>query len=83
VRLLAYAAWLPSRPFPPGGVQLTIKNKLLPKGRLWATFDSMAQAESYAKQLEGLLAQGVVPSSLLERTTAGREIWRRKTGCAP
>lgn len=60
---------------PSGGVQLTIKNKLLPKGRLWATFDSMAQAESYARQLEGLLAQGVIPSSLLERTTAGREIW--------
>ena len=38
---------------PSGGVQLTIKNKLLPKGRLSATFDSMAQAESYAKQLEG------------------------------
>jgi hypothetical protein len=29
----------------------------LPK-TLWATFDTFEQADAYAKQLEGLLAQG-------------------------
>lgn len=60
---------------PSGGIQLTIVNKLLPKKRLWATFDTLEQAESYARQLEGLLAQGIVPASLLERSTPTREIW--------
>lgn len=57
-----------------GAVQICIRNKLLPKP-LWATFDTDEQARAYAGQLEGLLAQGVVPAALLERTTPSREIW--------
>jgi integrase len=57
-----------------GTFQLSIKNRLLPK-TLWATFDSREQAEAYGRQLEGLLAQGIVPVSLLERSTADQEIW--------
>jgi integrase len=57
-----------------GTFQLSIKNKLLPK-TLWATFDSLEQAEAYGKQLEALLAQGIVPASLLERTKSTQEIW--------
>lgn len=57
-----------------GTFQLSIKNKLLPK-TLWATFDSFEQADAYGKQLEALLAQGIVPMSLLERSTPTQEIW--------
>lgn len=42
---------------------------------LWATFDSFEQADADAKQLEGLLAQGIVPTALLERTTPSRAVW--------
>jgi integrase len=59
---------------PSGSFQIRVTNKLLPK-TLWATFDTYDQADRYAKQLEGLLAQGIVPASLLERTTPSREIW--------
>ena len=59
---------------PSGSFQLCIKNKLLPK-TLWATFDSLEQARAYGDQLEGLLAQGIVPASLLERPTPRQEIW--------
>ena len=59
---------------PAGAFQLRIKNKLLPK-ILWATFDTREQAEAYGRQLEGLLAQGIVPSALLERSAAKVEIW--------
>lgn len=59
---------------PSGACQIRVSNKLLPKP-LWATFDTRDQAEAYAAQLEGLLAQGIVPASLLERTNPGREIW--------
>jgi hypothetical protein len=41
----------------------------------WATFDSYDAADQYAKQLEGLLAQGVVPLSLLERSKSNHVIW--------
>lgn len=57
---------------PSGSFQLSVKNRLLPK-TLWVTFDSFEQADAYGKQLEGLLAQGIVPASLLERTTPTRE----------
>lgn len=57
-----------------GTFQLCIKNKLLPK-TLWATFDTLESAEQYGAQLEGLLAQGIVPAALLERSTSTREIW--------
>lgn len=59
---------------PSGSFQISVKNKLLPK-TLWATFDTRDQAEAYASQLEGLLAQGIVPAALLERSTPSREIW--------
>lgn len=59
---------------PSGATQLCIRNKLLPKP-LYATFDSDEQARAYARQLEALLAQGIVPASLFERSTPSREIW--------
>ena len=60
--------------FANGTFQLRVSSKLLDKP-LYATFDSKEQAEAYGAQLEGLLAQGIVPKSLLERTKAGQEIW--------
>lgn len=59
---------------PSGTYQLCIRNRLLPKP-LWATFDSKAEAESYGQQLEALLKQGIVPSTLLERPTPKQETW--------
>jgi len=58
----------------PYGFQLRIVHKLLPKP-LWATFDTREAAEQYGRQLEGLLAQGIVPAALLERETPKQEIW--------
>jgi integrase len=58
----------------PYGFQLRVTHKLLPKD-LWATFDDYDTAERYGKQLEGLLAQGIVPASLLERGRDKQEIW--------
>lgn len=58
----------------PYGYQLRISHKLLPKD-LWATFDTRDAAEQYARQLEGLLAQGIVPAALLEREAPRQEIW--------
>lgn len=52
------------RPTPTGRYQLTITNKLLPKGRKWFTFDSQAEAEVYATQVEKWLAAGLVPPEL-------------------
>ena len=60
--------------FTNGTFQLRVSSKLLDKP-LYATFDSREQAETYGLQLEGLLAQGIVPTSLLERTKSGQEIW--------
>lgn len=57
-----------------GTFQLRISNKLLPKP-LYATFDSLEQAKAYGTQLEGLLAQGIVPAALLERPKSAQEIW--------
>jgi integrase len=58
----------------PYGFQLRISHKLLPKD-LWATFDTREAAEQYGRQLEGLLAQGIVPAALLERDQPRQEIW--------
>jgi hypothetical protein len=58
----------------PYGFQLRIKHKLLPKD-LWAAFDTREAAEQYGRQLEGLLAQGIVPAALLEREQPKTEIW--------
>jgi hypothetical protein len=58
----------------PYGFQLCVTHKLLPK-KLWATFDTGEAAEQYGAQLEGLLAQGIVPAALLERDQPKNEIW--------
>lgn len=58
----------------PYGFQLRISHKLLSKD-LWATFDTREAAEQYGRQLEGLLAQGIVPAALLERDQPRQEIW--------
>ncbi|WP_156404014.1 site-specific integrase [Massilia sp. Root1485] len=58
----------------PYGFQLRVSHKLLPKD-LWATFDTREAAEQYGRQLEGLLAQGIVPAALLERDQPRQEIW--------
>ena len=57
-----------------GTFQLRVSSKLLDKP-LYATVDTLDQAQTYDTQLEGLLAQGIVPKSLLERTKTGQEIW--------
>lgn len=57
-----------------GTFQVRVKNKLLPK-TLWATFDTFEQADAYGRQLEGLLAQGIVPNTLLERSSPKQELW--------
>lgn len=56
------------------GFQIRISNKLLPKV-LWATFDTREAAEQYMNQLEALLAQGIVPTALLDRSKPTTEIW--------
>lgn len=58
----------------PYGFQLRISHRLLSKD-LWATFDTRDAAEQYGRQLEGLLAQGIVPAALLERDQPRHEIW--------
>lgn len=58
----------------PYGYQLCVAHKLLPK-RLWITFDDYETAEQYGKQLESLLAQGIVPASLLEKKSSKGEVW--------
>lgn len=59
---------------PSGSFQIRVTSKLLPK-TFWATFDTYELANTYAKQLEGLLAQGIVPASLLDRSTTTRQNW--------
>lgn len=58
----------------PYGYQLCVTHRLLPK-RLWVTFDDFDTAEQYGKQLEGLLAQGIVPASLLDKKSSKVEFW--------
>jgi len=60
--------------FPNGTFQLRVTHKLLEKP-VYATFDKREEAEAYGLQLDGLLAQGVVPKSFLERGGKGEEIW--------
>ena len=47
-----------------GKFQLRIKNKVLPRP-LFYTFDTMAEAEAFKAQVDGLLKQGVVPQVLI------------------
>lgn len=60
--------------FDNGTFQLRVSHKLLDKP-LYATFDTREQAHAYGTHLKGLLAQGIVPKALLERTKSGEEIW--------
>lgn len=55
-------------------MQMRIVHRLLPK-LLYATFDGEDQACGYAVHLESLLAHGIVPAGLFERTEACKEIW--------
>lgn len=50
---------------PNGSFQLTIRNKLLPKS-YWVTLATYEEAERFGTQLDALLAQGIVPESLLK-----------------
>jgi len=49
--------------------QLRIKNKVLPKP-LFYTFDTLAEAEAFKAQVDGLLKQGVVPQVLMNAAEA-------------
>lgn len=59
---------------PKNRMQMRIVHRLLPKP-LYATFDGEDQARAYANHLESLLAHGIVPAGLFERTEARKEIW--------
>ena len=52
-----------------GKFQLRIKNKVLPKP-LFYTFDTLAEAEAFQAQVDGLLRQGVVPQVLMNAAEA-------------
>ena len=52
-----------------GKFQLRIKNKVLPKP-LFYTFDTLAEAEAFKSQVDGLLKQGVVPQVLMNAADA-------------
>lgn len=54
--------------------QVRIRNKLLPKQVLFATLNTESAARSYAEQMEGLLARGVVPVELMDSVTSGTKI---------
>jgi integrase len=56
------------------GFQLRVSHKLLPKD-FWATFDTREAAEQYGRQLDALLAQGIVPAALLEAGKPSQPIW--------
>lgn len=53
------------RQTPSGKFELRIRNKLLPKD-VYLTFDDESAAHSYGQQVDDLLKDGVVPTSLLE-----------------
>jgi len=59
---------------PSGAVQICVRHRLLPKP-LWATFDDEMQARAYARQLEALLGQGIVPAALLAHGPPPRAAW--------
>ncbi|NHZ88897.1 hypothetical protein F2P45_07645 [Massilia sp. CCM 8733] len=62
---------------PSGTFQLSVKNKLWPR-TFWATFDTFDEAQRYGQQLDGLLAQGIVPASLLEPRKGPSTSWSLK-----
>ena len=55
-----------------GRYELTITNKLLPKGRAFFTFDTEPEARAYGAQAEKWLAAGLVPPDLAVDTTVDR-----------
>jgi len=55
------------RKTPAGKYELCIRNKLLPK-RVYFTFDTEDQAETYGKQVDELLKHGVIPPGLVVET---------------
>ena len=57
-----------------GNFQLRVTSKLLGKP-LYATFDTKEQAETYGRHLDALLAQGIVPSALLEQNPVVHGAW--------
>ncbi|WP_332879778.1 site-specific integrase [Massilia sp. S19_KUP03_FR1] len=59
---------------PNGTFQLRVKHRLLPR-TIWATFDNRDDAVRYGAQLEGLLAQGIVPAALLDVKPRQAEVW--------
>jgi integrase len=54
--------------------QVRIRNHLLPKQVLFATLSTESAARSYAEQMEGLLARGVVPVELMQADSNGPKI---------
>ncbi|HEX8611264.1 MAG TPA: hypothetical protein VF800_08245 [Telluria sp.] len=62
---------------PSGTFQLSVKNKLLPTS-FWARFDTFDEAQRYGQQLDGLLAQGIVPASVLEPRKGPSTPWSLK-----
>ena len=52
--------------FPNGTFQVRISSHLLDKP-IYATFSTRAQAESHGLRMEGLLAQGIVPKTLIDK----------------
>lgn len=55
-----------------GRFELTITNRLLPKGRVFFTFDTQADAAAYGAQAEKWLAAGLVPPDLAADTSRDR-----------
>lgn len=53
------------RKTPGGKFELCIRNKLLPR-RIYLTFDSEQEAETYGEQCDRLLKAGIVPAGLVE-----------------
>lgn len=51
-----------------GRFELTLSNKLLPKGKVYFTFDSQEEAATYGDQAEKWLAAGMVPPELVAET---------------
>lgn len=46
--------------------QVRIENKLLPRGKVFATFDDETTARNYKAHLQGMLHRGVVPLDLMQ-----------------
>lgn len=55
-----------------GRFELTITSRLLPRGRVFFTFDTRAEAQTYGAQADKWLAAGMVPPDLLADTRKDR-----------